>query len=1061
MNLREIGNLTRKISELINKDLHKAQEAKLAGDYEGTCKDANNRLVQCSLMLEEGNMPGAVQLANVNPPLMELIRALTWEDAGIWREYCNSKKHPSPPAFDGPAIKSLTQALVNEDTIGPEHPLSKEFSSLMMKKHQEEAYRVLCVILEKDPNNQNYTSFKPQLEQYIIEQKTAQLAQLVSKNDTTRTLKLMREIEDFPFANPKEIDIWPQAKTLECYNWIAEIGQCHQANNWKGAQEQIQKIDQAQIEFPSVQLAPEYEQYLKQPRAWVLQEEMKWLTQLNLDEAVRNLEVFLSNRENDRLMHRQVKYHDQLNLQFDLGTLWSDLQSLGQPIPSSLTKRFRDEEDALDYDIERALVARKWMYIGATAAGVMICTFLVLCLVNFNSAKALRAKLNQYKQDRDVRAAEAALSDISMLKLKRLITPGFKQAMAEAQTYVAEEKGRFTNVVKQLSELRKMREEPAFEGIALTNTVSLEEIQAKLLATAKLVAELPPKEIETNSVELIRFTNSWETFLRPERTKRQTRLQEILDQMKANQTNLVLFTGPQTIEKGVKAFDTLVVEWGEFADIGVPYLQPTPPQNAQYGSYNISEKTFQSQLDEWEKSNQKLASASQLNDLTLYITTLDEIATNQITSSISKNAITTIKSYNLDQTRIVTDLLAPEVFKKRDNFPDLIDGFSLRAETVNDPDFVTEMSDIYNNKEIHQYALYIVDWRAGDDFETFDVVYVQRPATLIINNKLPVNMYIPRQSQGAIQFKPNIFRKISKSFPGYRAYLNNEDSQRLSLTSVVREANLENLWDLDEKKWAGEILDCLDRLKKNMYRDGPYGAKYTARLSIDRTKEYPRGDALLGTYLLYNILDLVKKKDPEAWGVEWCPLAQEDHKKLEELKIGSMRAGDWMNGVKINTFNAKEQSWGGKLDQFFANSIGIRQAGLDHNQAPFGYVQEAKAYHKMIASAYDKGKGVRVIGHVDPLVEDVNKWFTAAKGRATEIWGYTTEGPEVVLKSNEGARFERTQSKVLDYSPLFILTGNRVELFSQFRKENRSRRINGLPRAFSDLQDRTGPVPNN
>ena len=99
MNLREIKDLTRKLSELIHKDLHKAQESRLAGDYESACKDATKRLVQCSQMLEEGNMPGAVQLANVNPPLMEFIRALTWEDAGIWREHCNIESLPSPPLY--------------------------------------------------------------------------------------------------------------------------------------------------------------------------------------------------------------------------------------------------------------------------------------------------------------------------------------------------------------------------------------------------------------------------------------------------------------------------------------------------------------------------------------------------------------------------------------------------------------------------------------------------------------------------------------------------------------------------------------------------------------------------------------------------------------------------------------------------------------------------------------------------------------------------------------------------------------------------------------------------
>ena len=1067
MNLRAISDLTRKLSELLDKDLHKAQESKLAVDYEGACKDANNRLIQCSRMLEEGNMPGAVQLANVNPPLMELIRALTWEDAGIWREYCNTKKHPSPPAFDGPAIKSLTQALINEDTIGPEHPLSKEFSSLMMKKQQEEAYRVLCVILEKDPNNQSYTSIKPQLEQYIIEQKTGQLAQFVSQKDTAQTLALMREIEDFPFAHLQEIDIWPRAKTLECYNWISEVDQCRQANDWKGTQERSQRIDQAQIEFPSVLIAPEYEQYLSQVRAWVQQEEMKWLTQLNLDEAVRNLGVFLSNRENDRLMHRRVKYRDLLSLQYDLGILWNDLESLEQPIEDSLIKRFREEEDALDYDIERALAARKWTYIAATAASVALCAFLAVCLVNFNSARTLRAKLEEYRKHRDINATEAALSDIEMRKLKELITPGFKQALTEAQTHIKEEKTRLTNVVERLAGLEKYRKKnPPFDETNLTDVFSLEQIQAELMEVAELVAKLPPKHIEINDEELSLFTNSWEEFLGTEMTNRHGRLKDILSEMRANQTNnLVFFSGPRTVERGVKAFDALETKWEELANIKVPYLQPTKTHGIQYGSYKISKGVFQGHLDEWNKSNDKLTGASQLNDLAQYIGTLDEIATNKITSSISKKAIAAIKSYNLDQKRIVTDLLAPEIFKKRNNFPDLINGFSLRAEAVNDPDFVTGMSDIINNESIHSHSLYIVDWRDGDDFAAFDVVYVQAKQLFKINNKVPVNMYIPREAQGAVQFRPTIYRQVQKEFPGLRAFRNDPDSQRLSLTSVVREANLENLWDLKERKWAGEILDCLDRLRKNMYRDGPYGREYSRRLLADRTKQYPKGNALLGAYLLYNVLDLVKKKDPESWGLEWCPLAQEDHAKLEGLNIGAMREGDWMSGIKQRTFNPIDGSGAPKLDLFFASTIGIREAATDHNQAPFGYVQEAKAYHKMIASAYDKGRGVRVVGHVDPLVPDVNQWTqpkVRADNKITEIWGYTVGGVGVVLQRAVGeVMFKKTRLNVLDYSPLFFLSHDRRILFNQFRRENKGRPVNGLPRAFSDLQGNIVSVPNN
>ena len=57
-----------------------------------------------------------------------------------------------------------------------------------------------------------------------------------------------------------------------------------------------------------------------------------------------------------------------------------------------------------------------------------------------------------------------------------------------------------------------------------------------------------------------------------------------------------------------------------------------------------------------------------------------------------------------------------------------------------------------------------------------------------------------------------------------------------------------------------------------------------------------------------------------------------------------------------------------------------------------------------------------------------------------------------MLEISDGVNFKRTESKVLDYSPLFILMSDRKDLFNQFGKENNGRLIKGLPKAFSDLQ---------
>jgi len=240
-------------------------------------------------------------------------------------------------------------------------------------------------------------------------------------------------------------------------------------------------------------------------------------------------------------------------------------------------------------------------------------------------------------------------------------------------------------------------------------------------------------------------------------------------------------------------------------------------------------------------------------------------------------------------------------------------------------------------------------------------------------------------------------------------------------------------------------------LNKRMVSNGPHGEEFRGKYIDTNHGRHPVGNSMLGAYLLYNLLDLIKT-DPEDWGMVWCPLAYEHIQKLEGLKIDAMRERDWLEPIKGKTFNPE-----GGVDKFFCEALGLNfstfpPTGFNLRQVRFGYIQEAKAYHNLIASAYGKGKGVVVVGHADPLVKDVSKWFTKPKVGVAEVWGYTEGGPEIVIKLSNGVNFERTKSKVLDYSPLFILIGDRRELFNQFSTENNGRLIKGLPKAFSDLQ---------
>lgn len=411
----------------------------------------------------------------------------------------------------------------------------------------------------------------------------------------------------------------------------------------------------------------------------------------------------------------------------------------------------------------------------------------------------------------------------------------------------------------------------------------------------------------------------------------------------------------------------------------------------------------------------------------------------------------------MDQKRIVTDLLAPDNLKTHNNFPKLIDSFTLRPKTIKDPDFITEYIDIVNSKKINQIELFIVDLMDNNNVRFgYDPVYVLKPARLEMGAKARVMMYIPRESPGKVQFKMQIYKKtVVINNQTYTPVVNPGESRRVSHNTIIIETNLDHLWDgaPNKKIWVGDILDSLDRLNKRMVRNGPFGRGYQEKLLSSSNPFHPRSNPMLGAYLLHRLLVLIKT-EPEEWGMVWCPLAREHIQKLKEhYNIAVMREEDWLEPIKNDAFNKDN-----KLDIFFCEALGFHWSsmpprGFDPKQAKYGYIQEAKSYHKMIASAYRQGKGVVVVGHADPLVKDVGKWFTKPQPGAMEIWGYTEEGaPEIVITSLNGVSFERTKHMVLDYSPLFILSGDRRELFKQFITENNGRLIKGLPKAFSDLQ---------
>src|SRR5436190_11737376 len=108
MTLHELERLIRRIEEAVERPPNSGLQ-KLAGDYSAAGRAAVTRLGQCIQMLEKGEEHQALQLAEAQPPLLDLITLLSFRRSPSWRALCQGENLPTPEPFDIRAVRRLNE----------------------------------------------------------------------------------------------------------------------------------------------------------------------------------------------------------------------------------------------------------------------------------------------------------------------------------------------------------------------------------------------------------------------------------------------------------------------------------------------------------------------------------------------------------------------------------------------------------------------------------------------------------------------------------------------------------------------------------------------------------------------------------------------------------------------------------------------------------------------------------------------------------------------------------------------------------------------------------------
>src|SRR6185369_14900692 len=114
---------------------------KLAGDYAEACHIANLRLQKCEAMIEAGDRPQAIQLAETVPNLLDLVTVLEFCGSDEWRSYCQQNALPVADRIDAHSVQALNDCFAQGITT--DDPLYTDYRNAVLNRNDEEALKIL------------------------------------------------------------------------------------------------------------------------------------------------------------------------------------------------------------------------------------------------------------------------------------------------------------------------------------------------------------------------------------------------------------------------------------------------------------------------------------------------------------------------------------------------------------------------------------------------------------------------------------------------------------------------------------------------------------------------------------------------------------------------------------------------------------------------------------------------------------------------------------------------------------------------------------------------------
>lgn len=839
MTLPELERLVRRIEDALDHPTVGGGLQKLAADYYAAARAAATRLGQCAAMIVMGDEHQAIQLAETQPALLDLLTLLSFRRSPNWRSLCRGENLPAPEPFDLKALRQLNDTYAKG--IDQDHALYRDYRRAVMLNDDARAVTILRSIVRLNPNDKNARGELDRLEHKFLHDKARKLETLVKKGgDDEEVARLVEELESAKALPQSEIA--NRARESRAHVLLKRVRETRTSGELRETQGLIEKLGELRTFFDENERAE-----MEEIERWVSAESQRRDEEAGRKAALERLGAVTQRLEEDLVARNRAlrEWHAALET---LERAWRQVEQFRVSVPADLLMRVQRLRERIRNGIARSARGKRQATYSAVAAIVLICATGAWIAYSRHASRSLAAQLETMVVERRVRDAGAAIATSSNL----VSSASLLEAREKASQFLQRELSLKQNFDVALSQLDR-----AAQG-RFADTPPQRVVQS-LEAAHKSAETLAPEfQTQANSA-LAKVEADWNSHRAAARAKITSQLDAMVAPLEATASNELQYASPpREVFASAQKLNQSLAGARQLAE--APVIQPN--QESLFRLQNL-----QARVDKFShEAANFLAARDQLSAATNFVefnNVLQLLVSSGFTPAPERAAASVIAGLNLSSESLLAALLLPGAP------PALLHSGPHGAypETAL-PGEKEVQRRLRDDQNIHGISRLEIEVKAlpTDDPHRRRVVYLRGELQRHITRRAG-QIYDPIESPNNLNFTQREMGSLEFSVDEPAATPERELYDRASLGRLL---------DANTGQYQTSLLQVLDEINQDH-----------------------RANPLFRAYLFMRVCEMIDVQ-PEQWGASWSPAFARDRAELSRLGAGQIRTGDWMVPAKIS-----------------------------------------------------------------------------------------------------------------------------------------------------------------